>query len=337
MDTKKAIGTLVQASLLLVVLVLLVFSSLLVLYIKPELFITYEMPWHVPNIKTELPDGRVGDEIKYGHALVTETSKWMGPLAPADKNFTGNNLNCQSCHLEAGTKRGSASWIGVVQRYPQFRGRENKIGTIEERVNGCMERSMDGTALPVDSKEMKAIVAYMNWLGDGIPEDTLDYFKGFAKLELPTEAASPIKGAVVYERECKLCHGESGSGVWKADSSGYQYPPLWGKDTYNHGAGMNRVITAAQFIKGNMPWGVATIDNPKLSDEEAYHVAAYINSFERPLKANTEADFPDRKLKPMSTPYGPYEDNFSFEQHKYGPFQPIAKYQKAAYEIKKSK
>ena len=100
---------------------------------------------------------------------------------------------------------------------------------------------------------------------------------------------------------------------------------------------MNRVITAAQFIKGNMPWGVATIDNPKLSDEEAYHVAAYINSFERPLKANTEADFPDRKLKPMSTPYGPYEDNFSFEQHKYGPFQPIAKYYQETYDIKKSK
>ena len=337
MNTQKAISTLVQASLLLVVSVLVIFGSLMVYFINPDLFQSTEVEWHVPNIKSELPIGRIGEQVKYGYALVTETSRWMGPMAPDGKQYAGNYLNCQSCHLEAGTKRGSASWIGVVQRFPQFGGRENKIETIEDRVNGCMERSMDGTALPIESKEMQALIAYMNWLGDGIPEDTLDYFKGFAKLEIPVEAASPIKGSVIYDQECKVCHGENGAGVWKADSSGYQYPPLWGKDTYNHGAGMQRVLTAAQFVKGNMPWGVATIDNPKLTDEEAYHVAAYINSFERPQKSNTDADFPDRKLKPMSTPYGPYDDDFSQEQHKYGPFQPIARYYKETYDIDKSK
>lgn len=100
---------------------------------------------------------------------------------------------------------------------------------------------------------------------------------------------------------------------------------------------MHRIITAAEFIKGNMPYLLATWDNPVLSDDEAYHVAAYINSFDRPEKANKELDFPDKKLKPVSTPYGPWTDTFSAEQHKYGPFQPIMAYYEKEFSMKKSK
>ena len=65
---------------------------------------------------------------------------------------------------------------------------------------------------------------------------------------------------------------------------------------------MNRVLTAAAFIKNNMPYLQASWENPKLSDEEAFHVAGYINSFPRPSKKNKEMDYPDKKLKPISTP-----------------------------------
>lgn len=100
---------------------------------------------------------------------------------------------------------------------------------------------------------------------------------------------------------------------------------------------MHRVITAAEFIKANMPYLQATVDQPVLTDEEAYHVAAYINSFDRPQKANPEIDFPDKKLKPVSTPYGPWVDDFTAEQHKYGPFQPIMAFYEEQYGIKKKK
>jgi thiosulfate dehydrogenase len=99
---------------------------------------------------------------------------------------------------------------------------------------------------------------------------------------------------------------------------------------------MHRVLTAAQFIKGNMPLGT-TADEPLLTDAEAYDVAGYINSFDRPIKSNTEADFPNRKKKPMSTPYGPWADSFSAEQHKYGPFGEIAAFYENEYGIKKTK
>jgi thiosulfate dehydrogenase len=118
--------------------------------------------------------------------------------------------------------------------------------------------------------------------------------------------------------------------------SGYLYPPIAGNDSFNDGAGMNRVITAAEFIKGNMPFG-ATYDAPLVTDEEAYHLAAYINTLERPVKAGKELDFPDKKLKPVSTPYGPWADDFSPEQHKFGPFTPIFDYYKKQFNLNKDK
>jgi len=340
MNFGRFISLITTVLVLILAITVVLFGSILVYHAKPDFFRPKDSTsWQPPSIDKDLPEGREGKVIKYGYFLTSETAKWIGPQAK-NKNmrFAGNNLACKNCHLDVGTRPGSASWVGVVDRFPQFRNRENKIGTIEERINGCMERSMNGTKLPEDSDEMQAIVAYMDWLGQDMPESRMKEFKGFPKLQIPKERADTIRGKEIYISECQLCHGKSGEGISLADGSkGYQYPPLWGNDSYNHGAGMNRVITAAQFIKGNMPYGQATFDNPKLTDEEAYHVAAYINSFKRPFKSNTEADFPDKKLKPVSTPYGPFADDFSLEQHKYGPFQPIISYYENEFNITKSK
>ena len=228
--------------------------------------------------------------------------------------------------------------LSFIERFPQFGGRGNKIGTIEDRINGCMERSMNGKMLPIDSDKMEAIVAYMDWLGEDLPANRKAEFKGYPKIEIPNVAVNLEKGNQVYKKECVICHGENGGGVLNtADGKSYTYPPLWGADSFNDGAGMHRVITAAEFIKSNMPYLQATWDNPKLTDEEAYHVAGYINSFSRPHKLNSENDYPDKKLKPVSTPYGPWSDDFSPEQHKYGPFPPIMEYYKKEYGITKTK
>ncbi len=326
----------------LLALTIIIFSGLYLYNSDPYLFIEEKISaedWQPKDIDAEVNSGFMNPTIKYGYLLIAETPQYMGPYAEdPEMQFAGNNLACMNCHLKAGTQPGSASWIGVTERFPQFRGRSNSVGTIEGRINGCMERSMDGKKLPVDSKEMKAIVAYMEWLGEGMPPEREKDFKGYAKLKLPDVAVDLNKGKSLFSKECTICHGENGQGVKLADSTkGYQYPPLWGPDSYNTGAGMHRVITSAEFIKGNMPFGEATWDNPKLSDEEAYHLAGYINSFDRPVKNNTQNDYPDKKLKPVSTPYGPWEDSFSATQHKYGPFPPIIKYYKEKYQITKTK
>ncbi|WP_026934785.1 c-type cytochrome [Christiangramia echinicola] len=284
-----------------------------------------------------LDDSRKSKQIKYGYELFINTAEYLGPNnGKRERSFSGNNLACNNCHLNAGTKPYSGMLIGVINRFPQFRGRENKIGTIEERINGCMERSMNGKPLPPNGEEMKAFVAYMHWLNQFAPEDGKVKGAGYTRIKIPNRAVDLQKGEKLFLNKCASCHGEDGQGIALQDYPGYLYPPLWGEDSYNIGAGMARVITAAEFIKTNMPYG-ATYEKPELTDEEAYDLAGYINQHERPIKTNPEFDFPDLKKKPVSTPYPPYADTFPVSQHQLGPFQPIMEFYKEEYGMKKTK
>ena len=293
------------------------------------------VPWDYDVFKNVSFDNpATTEQVAYGRKLIMETADYLGPNT--SNPYAGNNLDCNSCHLDGGSKPFAAPFVTVPSQFPQFRSRENKEGTIQERINGCMQRSMNGKPLPVDSEEMEAMVAYMEWLSLNKPRGEKVAGNKFLKVDYPDRAVDLKHGEKVYAQHCTTCHQANGQGQRNAGSNTYLYPPLWGPDSYNHGAGMHRVLTAAQFIKGNMPLGT-TADEPLLSDEEAYDVAGYINSFDRPLKSNPEADFPDKKLKPMSTPYGPWADDFSALQHKYGPFQEIAAFYQKEYGLKKSK
>lgn len=275
-------------------------------------------------------------QARFGYEIFRQTSKHLGPDRRDGKvAYAGNRLACANCHLDAGTRPFAAPLIGVAARFPQYRGREDRIGTLEDRINGCMERSMNGMALPEGSSEMGAMVAYLEWLGRFAPPDGMIGGQGFLKLEIPNRAVNLEQGERLYGTHCAVCHGSDGLGRAGEEGIGYLYPPLWGADSYNNGAGMTRVLTAAAFIKGNMPYGTS-YSRPVLTDEEAYDVAGFINSRERPDKAGREADFPDRTKKPVSTPYGPYADPFSPEQHQLGPFRPIMEYYKQTYNITKS-
>ena len=247
-----------------------------------------------------------------------------------DKRYAGNNLSCTTCHLDGGTRKFGNPLVGTFVTYPQYRGREDAVSTSEERINGCFERSMNGKKLPLDSTEMKAMVTYLHFLSTGLPVGVKLEGGSPLKLKQMARAADPVAGKLVYAATCVACHGENGQGVRRGkvgDADGYQFPPLWGATSYNNGAGMGRVTSAAAFIKANMPPGTTHL-NPVLTDEQAYDVAAYMNSHSRPVKPNVEADFPTRKNKPVDFPFPPYTPGFSAEQHKYGPWEPIQAAQK---------
>lgn len=284
--------------------------------------------WQAPDEKT-IPNNMFGDYVRYGKALVTETYKYIGPeVADKKMRYAGNNLSCNNCHLEAGTKKYAAGFMGVFANFPQYCPRENTIGTIEERINGCMQRSMNGKPLPENSKEMKAMVAYMYWLAQGVPVGAKVEGSSLTKVNrkiIMNRAADPIAGEKVYKEMCASCHGNNGEGVKReGKANGYEFPPVWGEDTYNTGAGMFRVIKAADWIVANMPLG-ASNETKILSDDQAYDVAAYINNYDkaRPIKANKEKDFPDLKVKAADSDIGPYDDGKNRHQHKFGPYQGI--------------
>lgn len=288
-----------------------------------------KLEYKVPDVNT-IPNNQFGDLVKYGRELIVHTSKYIGPEVDDPKmRFAGNNNQCQNCHLDAGTKAYSAPFVGVFAAFPQYRPRENTIGTLADRINGCMERSMNGYKLPLDSKEMKAMEAYMFWLSQGVPVGGANALegRGLAKIDrkmIKKQAADPEKGKIVYEQQCVACHGMNGEGIKnEGKANGYMYPALWGTDdTYNKGAGMYRVLKAADFIKSNMPLG-ATKEAPILTDEEAYNVAAYINmdSHYRPEKINRVNDFPDDVVKAPDV----YRPSIESKEHQVGPFGKIIK------------
>lgn len=277
-----------------------------------------------PDLKT-IPEGPEGDMIRYGRELVMNTAKLIGPDGTKGQ-YLGNKMNCTNCHLDGGLRPYGYNFFSTYGRYPQYRSRENAVLTIEQRVNNCVERPHNGIPLPLDSKEMIAFVSYIQWASQGVPVGKK--IKGSERIELtlPSRAADPEKGKVIYANQCARCHGEDGRGTWLEDSSTYEYPPIWGPYGYQPGSSMFRLIKAAQFIKANMPFDQASWKNPVLSDEEAFDVAAYINSPDHLRPTKEGPDYNDISTKYVDYPFGPYDDHFSEHQHKYGPFQPIIDY-----------
>jgi thiosulfate dehydrogenase len=241
------------------------------------------------------------------------------------KRFAGNNLACGNCHLQAGTKKFGIPLFGLFGKFPHYNARLGAQMTIEERLNACMTRSMNGRPLPADAPEMQAFVAYIKFLSTGVAPGQLLPGMGTGNMPELDRPADPARGEALYANTCVACHGPDGAGIRRSlptTDLGYMMPPLWGNDSFNDGAGMARLITAANFLHFNMPHGVDYL-NPLLSPEQAWDIAAYVLSQPRPHKTGLDKDFPDLLEKPVDAPYGPYADGFSEQQHKYGPFAPI--------------
>ncbi len=288
--------------------------------------------WIAPDINT-ITDAIQKERVEYGKELIVHTSKYLGPKGSVMQ--ISNGMNCQNCHLQAGTAVFGNNYGSVASLYPKFRARSGSVENIYKRVNDCFERSLNGKALDTAGKEMQAIAAYINFLGSNVIKGKKAEGSGFKELAFLDRAADPEKGMTVYIAKCQSCHQANGEGVFNADKTEYTYPALWGENSFNDGAGLYRISSFAKHVKYNMPAG-ATYQTPQLTDEEAWDVAAYIISLARP-HINTPKDWPDISKKPIDHPFGPYADKFSETQHKFGPFKPIVEEQKKKEETAKQK
>lgn len=243
-----------------------------------------EANWRPPT-EADIPDGPMGASIRRGLYLLRHTPDSLPEYAKA-------NLRCVSCHLADGTRAEASPLTGAHARYPKYLGRTGAVVDLAERVNYCITRSLAGNALPTRSMEMQDILAYLWFLSRDIPTGVyLATSRGLTPL-VDTIPGDSARGKEIYTVECQVCHGEDGSGMVPPA------PALWGPKSYSIGASMAREERAAAFIKHNMP-----LQAPgSLTDEEAWHLARYINSHPRPDSPGKERDFPLGGADPF-TPY----------------------------------
>ena len=221
---------------------------------------------------SEIPHDAFGAAVRRGLALLIATRDSL-------PTHVGNALRCTSCHLDTG-RRDNGSWVGVYARFPQYRSRRGAVELIEDRINDCFTRSMNGTPLAPDGPDMRDIVAYLAFLSWRTPvgrpatRDHLKRFDGFT----PDTAG----GRETFRTGCARCHGDTGQGTPVA-------PPVWGPLSFNIGAGMARVRTAASFIRDNMPFDLPG----SLTDQQALDVAAFVVSQPRPDFPGKQYDWPN--------------------------------------------
>lgn len=230
----------------------------------------------VPPPPNAIPSGPAGEAIKRGEAIFMNTG------ANASQ-FVGNTLACSNCHLDGGRKADSAPMWAAWVIYPMYRKKNKQINTMEDRIKGCFTYSMNaqgspsGKPPPPGHDVYKDLQTYMHWLATGAPTGAKMLGGGYPEIAKTAQGYDPVRGRAVYAAKCATCHGADGQG--QTDINGrVVFPPLWGPRSYNWGAGMARINTAAGFIKANMPLGQGN----SLTDQQAWDAAAYIDSQERP-------------------------------------------------------
>ena len=222
-----------------------------------------------PPTEIAMPDGEFGQIVKQGEQVFLHTRQYAGA-------YVGNNLDCASCHLDAGRRANSAPMWGAYVAYPAYRTKDGAVNTFAARVQGCFNYSMNGKPPPLGDPVLVALESYAYWLAKGAPVGTKMAGAGYPKLPFPALPADYARGQHVYDANCALCHGADGQG--QTSGGRPAFPALWGSDSYNWGAGMHQVGNAAGFIKANMPLSQAYT----LTDQEAWDVALFIDSQERP-------------------------------------------------------
>ena len=221
-----------------------------------------------PPPDAAIPDDDFGKAVRLGRDIFNDTGRVAGA-------WVGNSLRCASCHLDAGRLADSSPLWAAYVSYPAYRKKTGEISTFAERLQGCFMYSMDGKAPPLGSEVLVALESYAFFLAKGAPVGTSLPGRGYPTPKAPQEPDRG-RGAAVYAQKCALCHGADGQG--QSSHGAVVFPPLWGAKSYNWGAGMSVVKNAAGFIKANMPLG----QGGTLTDQEAWDVALYVDSHDRP-------------------------------------------------------
>jgi thiosulfate dehydrogenase len=266
--------------------------------------VTMVAAWEFPRNPLQdasLDTSPLSDEVKRGFRLFTNTPGEAPRLAPG-------GMSCTNCHMNGGQREKSLPLVGVAGMFPEYNRRAGRLFSLGDRITDCFLRSENaagGTLGPDElptptSSDVLAISAYLTWLARGSELGKTPSWRGQNTIAaahlVPIEKLDARKGEAIYTDRCVSCHGADGQGVAIGDKTA---GPLWGPRSWNDGAGAARVYTLAGMIRHSMPY----LDPGNMTDEDAQHLAAYINSQPRPAYPFKERDYRVEKLPPDAVYY----------------------------------
>jgi thiosulfate dehydrogenase len=246
--------------------------------------------WDIPMnpLTHPLDESRVSREVRWGFKIFMDTPGEAARLTPS-------RISCNNCHLNGGQRSLALPIVGIAGQFPEYNRRAGRLYTLTDRIIDCFQRSENATGRGLEAAppsptdpEVLALAAYITWLSRGyelganpswrnrnaIPQDAL----------IPLDRLDPGKGEALFLDRCTNCHGTDGQGVAVGDK---KPGPLWGPHSWNDGAGAARIYTLAGIIRYMMPY----LDPGSLSDEEAQHISAFINSKPRPAYPFKDRDY----------------------------------------------
>jgi thiosulfate dehydrogenase len=259
----------------------------------------WELPRN-PLSDNQLDGSQLSNEIRWGFKIFTNTPTEV-------PNFAPSQMSCNNCHLNAGQREKSLPLVGVTGMFPEYNRRSGRLFSLGDRIVDCFLRSENATGasespeeLPTHtSREVLAVSAYLTWLSRGSEVGRNPWWRGQNTIAsanlIPMDKLDRAKGEALFMERCTSCHGADGQGVAVGDK---KPGPLWGDDSWNDGAGAARVYTLAGIIRYAMPY----LDPGALTDDEAQHVAAFINSKPRPAYPFKERDYRTEKI-PVDSVY----------------------------------
>ncbi len=222
----------------------------------------------IPPPPSAMPGGQYGALVRDGYRIFEQTPRYAG-------EYTGNMLSCENCHLDGGRRSNAIPLWAAFGMYPRYQAKAGQVISYQQRLQQCFQFSENGYPPPLDSQVMRALSAYSHWLASGAPIGVQMPGRGLERVPATGHDPDPVAGKGVYAERCAVCHGSDGQGIRKDGQ--YRYPPLWGRNSFNRGAGMAKLPIAAAFIKATMPYG-----NADLTDQQADDVAAWMELQDRP-------------------------------------------------------
>ena len=194
-------------------------------------------------------------------------------------DYVGNGLNCVNCHLDDG-RRPTRPRCGRVRRISAVPRVNQQVNTFTLMLEYCFRYSMNGTdAACRRARRHRASSAMRSGWPRAHPLARSSRVAAIAPCRSPHKPLDVDAATGVFASHCPMCHGANGAGLKAGDT--WVFPAAMGNALLQRG---RRACTRSPSPRRSSRRRCPIEQGKTLTDQQAWDVAAYINSKPRPRR-----------------------------------------------------